>query len=570
MADLEVPLRELGEHRLLGELAGIRKELDDRTLFVVTVGQFSRGKSSLINALLDRPLLPVGVEPTTALIHVLRYRKGPDAFRVIDQDAKAGTWRPAKELEEYTINRSESSEPVAWVELGIEHDLLDKGMVIVDTPGTDDMNQLRAEVVYSLIPRADALVMVLSAKSQLHSSEETFLREKLLKSVAPRMFFALNKIDLIGGDADDDEDPEDLVQEVLHETSSSLERVLPGQNLNLLPVSSKQGKVEPLMKALNDFKASGCDVFQSRGARMLDAFALHMAHEKKLSLQTLSLSEADARAAMDRLESDKKEMETTWPAFEQWVHAQGVSRILPLLHKSLETHIQELGEDLRAQSAGMSDLSAFTGEVLPRLIEKSLRSWLDRHIPELQTFANRFCKAVSVEYERHFGRTVQLHDVFAENSQMPEALKESIELESAENDMTLRVALPAAGALVAGLALSGGFAALGMLAGHLFSSKIQQERKKTQRESFQEELPLLLDRAKTDYAAQLEEKLRDFERMLCQRLKTHREQSDHDTKCKLQELHDGIQKGQVNRQKKEQQWGQAEQGLATWREEYGN
>ena len=149
-------------------------------------------------------------------------------------------------------------------------------------------------------------------------------------------------------------------------------------------------------------------------------------------------------------------------------------------------------------------------------------------------------------------------------------LKEAICLESAESDMTLRVALPAAGALVAGLALSGGFAALGMLAGHLYSSKIQQDRKKNQRETFQEELPLLLDRVKTDYAAQLEEKLQDFERLLCQRLKKHREQSNEDTEDKLRKMLSDINKGQTDRQKKEQQWQRAEQTLKNWRAQYGS
>ena len=570
MAELDTQLRELGEHRLVSELGGIRKELDDHTLFVVTVGQFSRGKSSLINALLGRPLLPVGVEPTTALIHVLRYRKEPDAFRVIDQQAKAGEWHPIEELEAYTINQTKSSQSVAWVELGLEHDLLAEGMVIVDTPGTDDMNQLRAEVVYSLIPRADSLVMVLSAKSQLHKSEETFLTEKLLKSLAPRMFFALNKMDLIGLDAEDEEEPEELLREVIDETARSLARVLPEQNIDLLPVSSKRGEVQPLLEALKRFQVSGGDVRKGRGARLLDAFALRMAQEKQLALQTLCLSEADARKAILQMEAEKSKAEEKWPAFENWIQTQGVSRILPLLHQSLEAHVVELGEDLRAQSAGMTDLSAFSGEMLPRLVEKSLRSWLDRHIPELQTFANRFCKAVSVEYERHFGRAVQLNDVFAGQNGLPEVLKEAICLESAESDMTLRVALPAAGALVAGLALSGGFAALGMLAGHLYSSKIQQDRKKNQRETFQEELPLLLDRVKTDYAAQLEEKLGDFQRLLCQRLSKHREQSNEDTQSKLRNLLGDIEKGQADRQKKEQQWQRAEQTLKNWRAQYGS
>jgi len=153
------------------------------------------------------------------------------------------------------------------------------------------MNELRAEVVYSLIPRADAVLMVLSAKVQLHRTEEEFLKERLMKSVTPKMFFALNKMDLIGHDSEDEEERQEIIEEVIEVAHTSLKKVLPDQDIALLAVSSKLGDVESLSQALMDFKSSSDDLMSGRGARLLDAFSQRMETEKNVSLRTLDLSD---------------------------------------------------------------------------------------------------------------------------------------------------------------------------------------------------------------------------------------------------------------------------------------
>src|ERR1700742_2055751 len=85
--DVTVALQELGEiatslgakslkDRLDRELV---KKLEKDRFHLVVVGEFNHGKSSFVNALLGESVLPVGVTPTTAAIHHLKYAEAPES-----------------------------------------------------------------------------------------------------------------------------------------------------------------------------------------------------------------------------------------------------------------------------------------------------------------------------------------------------------------------------------------------------------------------------------------------------------------------------------------------------------
>src|SRR5215204_4779069 len=96
--DVTEALRELGEiaaglgakslkERLDRELV---KKLDEDRFHLVVVGEFNHGKSTFVNALLGETVLPVGVTPTTAAIHHLKYADKPEATVVL-QSGKRNT-----------------------------------------------------------------------------------------------------------------------------------------------------------------------------------------------------------------------------------------------------------------------------------------------------------------------------------------------------------------------------------------------------------------------------------------------------------------------------------------------
>jgi len=72
-----------------------------------------------------------------------------------------------------------------------------QGVEIVDTPGTNDLDVARERITYEFVPRADAVVFVLSARQILSEKELTFLTGRILKSDIGRLFFVINFKDFL-------------------------------------------------------------------------------------------------------------------------------------------------------------------------------------------------------------------------------------------------------------------------------------------------------------------------------------------------------------------------------------
>src|ERR1700678_1408830 len=83
-------LAALGTDRDREQLGTVRGRLDEARLRVLVVGEAKRGKSTLINALLGRPVLPTGVTPLTAVTTTVRYGddQGAEARFLDGQDEK--------------------------------------------------------------------------------------------------------------------------------------------------------------------------------------------------------------------------------------------------------------------------------------------------------------------------------------------------------------------------------------------------------------------------------------------------------------------------------------------------
>ena len=103
--------------------------------YVVCVGQFKRGKSTLLNALIDAAVLPTGVRPITTAVTVVRYG-GRLAARVRFRGRDWQDCDPAALAtyvsEEHTPGNEKD---VAAVEVFAPSPLLRSGLCLVDTPG---------------------------------------------------------------------------------------------------------------------------------------------------------------------------------------------------------------------------------------------------------------------------------------------------------------------------------------------------------------------------------------------------------------------------------------------------
>ncbi len=173
-------------------------KLESERFHLVVLGEFNHGKSTFVNALLGQDVLPVGITPTTASINHVIYAPTTTARAVL----LGGESRPLEpsQLKEWVTVAGGRADEVAYVELGYPSDLLKNNVVLVDTPGVNDLNEQRAEVTYGYVPRADAVVFLLDAGQALKDSEREFLRSRVLESARDRLIFVLGKMDMLSPD----------------------------------------------------------------------------------------------------------------------------------------------------------------------------------------------------------------------------------------------------------------------------------------------------------------------------------------------------------------------------------
>jgi small GTP-binding protein len=177
------------------------EQLEELFLLVV-VGEFNAGKTAFLNALLGRKLLPEGVTPTTAQIHLLRYG-----------DPMRHTQLP-DDMVEIAL-------PVEWL----------REISLVDTPGTNAVVQKHQQITERFVPQSDLILFVTSADRPFSESERLFLER--IRTWGKKVVIVVNKIDIIESEADR--------QTVLDFVRSNAQTLL-GVEPEVFPVSAREAQ----------------------------------------------------------------------------------------------------------------------------------------------------------------------------------------------------------------------------------------------------------------------------------------------------------------------------------------
>ena len=193
------------ERALLDTLAQVAARLDSATFQLAVLGQFKRGKSTLINALIGRSLLATDVLPVTAIPTFLTAgdefgittigRNGERVHRTaLDLDA-------LKALVAATTTEAENPRNT----LDLDRVLLTlpaegclTALTLVDTPGIGSTHGHNTEAAHGVLPECDAALFVLSVDPPITEAELDYLVAicRAMKTV----IFVMNKSDLVRED----------------------------------------------------------------------------------------------------------------------------------------------------------------------------------------------------------------------------------------------------------------------------------------------------------------------------------------------------------------------------------
>jgi GTP-binding protein EngB required for normal cell division len=184
---------ELVSEPVVKEARELAARISEGRFYVVCVGQFKRGKSTLLNALVGHEVVPTGFVPVTAVPTVIRFGAEPHARVCV----RGGAWLDVAmiDLKEYVTEElnPENKKAVEGAEVFVPSPLLSSGMCFVDTPGLGSVFTGNTATTQAFIPHIDAALVVVGADPPI-AGEELALVEAIGKQVQD-LILVINKAD---------------------------------------------------------------------------------------------------------------------------------------------------------------------------------------------------------------------------------------------------------------------------------------------------------------------------------------------------------------------------------------
>jgi len=313
--------------------------------YVAILGEFKRGKSSLLNAIVGRPVLAVGLLPVTTVLTAVRWGKEARAeVRFLDGRVVVAEVANVGEFVAEAENPG-NAKRVALVELFLPNPLLERGVTLVDTPGIGSTSVESTEIARHFVPHLDAAILVVGAEPPITGDEVSLLAR--VAAETSRILVALNKADR-------------LTDAERHQALEHTRRVLSerfGERAPPVVAVSARDRADrgaetfewPRLDGFLDEvgREAGSGLAQAalvRGVRRLSRRLLLEANERRLALHR-PLSESEAR--VERLRGVARDAER---AGEDLTHLLGAEqrRIVAELVDAKEAFVREHAQRLRA------------------------------------------------------------------------------------------------------------------------------------------------------------------------------------------------------------------------------
>jgi predicted GTPase len=391
-------------------LIAFRDDCANDLYTIVVLGEFNRGKSSLINSLLRTDVLPMDVTPTTAAINVIRF-DDKRRIRVQLSDGKSEDLPFSPEsLGRFTGNAN--TDDIRYIEIGMPHSLLRDGTVIVDTPGVDDLDNHRVEITYNFIPRSDAVLFVLSALSALNRSEIDFLQNAVLKKGIDRILFVVNYMDSLD---------EGEREEFLRTLTNRIRRAIPSYSGRVYPVSARSA-----LRAINSGDGRGLEeivdlekaIEALRQTRGIDKIRRHkhrlssiietFVEELTASMAVMQTTNEELNTQLEALQDsllkggDRAERMHLWLTERQREAELMISKSVDGLEESLQAELKEV-------IAGYSgpEFDKYLSSQVPRLAKARLKQWVELHGDPLSALLHSISDEMADSLSRTFNIMVE-------------------------------------------------------------------------------------------------------------------------------------------------------------------
>lgn len=325
-------------------LSMVREQLITNCFNLVILGQFKRGKTTLINSLIGKEILPSSVVPLTSIVTILRFGEELRCT-IFMEDGNEKNIR-IEELPDYVTEKGnpKNVRGVRCARIEYPSPFLEEGILLIDTPGVGSTFLHNTETTYDFLDHLDAALFLMSADVPISQVEKELI--DTIKGSTQKIFFVLNKIDNLAP-----KEIEEIIafnKQVLEEMGVTVDEIL--------PVSARE--------ALKAKKADdGLQLSQSGLLRLEEALGRFLSSEKgKIVLNTtIFKTQRFIARKLSQIAIEKKTLEASGEELEDKLNT---------FHK-LVTNLKQDREDFAYLLKGESDKLCLKVEEMLRVLEEN-------------------------------------------------------------------------------------------------------------------------------------------------------------------------------------------------------
>lgn len=393
---------------------------------VVVLGEFKRGKSTFVNAILGEPLLPMDVLPETATISAIMYDDEPRLSVVNFDGLETKGELSSKYLQKFSAQVANQSdlESIRYIKIGYPIEILKNRVVLVDTPGVSDMNQQRSDVTYQFLPCANTVIFLLDANSPLKKTEKDFIEQQLVPLGITDIMFLVNKYDCV--DEEEDEDLLDELQERLSNAFAVGKTNALLEHIDIFPISAKQALEACQNNDTKLLEISGMLKVKERLHELLTEGYMEqtkvIAHRKRLYFlldrllrdmdSSVMMKQADTETLQqycDKLDEMLAERANKKNNIRRYAEC-GKEIIYEMADKSLSFFQGKLLDEVcdNIEAFRGTDFKEYVEQNIPRMVKKNIESWSGLYGPHLDEALSAMENELARGLSYYFNQQVKL------------------------------------------------------------------------------------------------------------------------------------------------------------------
>ncbi|RHW39924.1 hypothetical protein D1B33_03500 [Lysinibacillus yapensis] len=391
---------------------------DDYYSFIV-VGEFSTGKSSFLNALIEQPILPTGITPTTSTINLIHYGE-QEKVTVNYLDGTQYTDANPDVLRQFIAKEIVNADQINHITVEQPIEFLKDRIVLVDTPGLNDINELRSDITYQYIPRADVVFFLLDCRTPLRRTEYDFISNTLLANGLNRIIFIANFADEVD-EAEIDAILDKIQRQIKYGTN--LEEVV------VFPFSALEAADAIVENDEELYEISGMPPVKERMVQLCNSGTRILEKKKRYELRLLFIQEEFYTLLEQQkfmLEQSIEQLEQYQEQLRNWREEQIVfldnlkaykdERVIEfkqMAKLSIKTFFNDLEEEIhdRIEVYSGTQIQLFFEKEIPNLIKRKMKMWIERYTPHIHELISKLELALAEILEQLFKEKVSIHSM---------------------------------------------------------------------------------------------------------------------------------------------------------------